>query len=185
MRPSHHNHEYYAAEHAIPEHIYDHQDDEHDENHYYRQRPTSHYSSRDHSRSNVGCASVADRDAADALASRVLKDRDDAMKRAARAEAAYEEVTERLRRALDEREEAGVAAARAERVAHDALEELAQRRHEREELESELNFSQEMLADASYTNNALLTRVRQLERWREVASHVIDSGAHLPPPPRP
>ena len=179
MPRPHHPHQYYA-DHAIPEDIYIHPDEEHDENNLYRQRAVNH-SGRQHS-GRDGCAS-SDRDVADALARRVLEERDDAMKRAARAEAAYEEVTQRLRHALEEREDAGVAAARAERIAHDALEEVAQRRYEREELEAELFFSRNLLADASYANNSLLTRVRQLERWREVASHVIDSAASPPPPP--
>lgn len=49
----------------------------------------------------------------------------------------------------------------------------------------QLLFARNLLADAAYKNNALVQRVRQLERWREVASHVLDAASEPPPPPPP
>jgi chromosome segregation ATPase len=115
-------------------------------------------------------------DFADALTRRVLAERDDAVRRATAAESAIEEATARADHALEERNEAGLAAARAERAAHEAI-------MEREELEDELMFARNLLADASMKNRALMHRVAQLERWREVASHVLDAQVEPPPPP--
>lgn len=73
---------------------------------------------------DVGCGrppSARDRDVADALARRVLEERDEAIRRAEAAEAAYKEAMIRHEQALEERNEAGVAAARAENVAREAI----------------------------------------------------------------
>lgn len=129
-----------------------------------------------HAYTNLPSARTERQNLADALAKRVLAERDEAMKRADALESAYEEAVARAEHALEERNEAGIAAARAERAAHEAI-------MEREELEDELLFARNMLADASLKNRALLQRVAQLERWREVASHVLDSKIDPPPPP--
>ena len=131
---------------------------------------------RSYAYTNLPSARTERHNLADALAKRVLAERDEAMKRADALESAYEEAVARAEHALEERNEAGIAAARAERAAHEAI-------MEREELEDELLFARNMLADASLKNRALLQRVAQLERWREVASHVLDSKIDPPPPP--
>ena len=108
---------------------------------------------------------------AHALAKRVLEERDEAIQRVAQLEAALQRSMGQAEKAMHERDEAAIEVVRGE--------------HERDELEAELLLAHNLLADASYKNEALLRRVRQLEKWREVASQVLDSREVEPPPPPP
>ena len=108
---------------------------------------------------------------AHALAKRVLEERDEAIQRVAQLEAALQRSMGQAEKAMHERDEAAMEVVRGE--------------HERDELEAELLLAHNLLADASYKNEALLRRVRQLEKWREVASQVLDSREVEPPPPPP
>ena len=80
--------------------------------------------------------------------------------------------------AVQERDQALLSAARLQRATEVAVQ-------ERLDVEDDLRFAKEMLHDAAFRNDRLSQQVAALERWREVASHVLDARADGPPTPPP
>ena len=174
---------YYEAADEIPEHIGD-----EDVENVLRQRNRYYHAPPAAASEREQCTRVM----ADALAKRVLNERDEAIQRAAELEAALE-------RAVAERDQALVSVARLQQAAEDAVQERDQALlsaarlqratevavQERLDVEDDLRFAKEMLHDAAFRNDRLSQQVAALERWREVASHVLDARADGPPTPPP